>query len=86
MCRITTLRVIFPLCRARARNRFFTAIGDTVWTQQGHIAGVGGYWQQGEDVGAIVQVGYGQRPSNGTTPDGGVMLVWDKRPYDGKQT
>ena len=28
---------------------------DTVWTQQG-LAGVGGYWQQGQDAGAIVQV------------------------------
>ncbi len=57
---------------------------DTVWTQQG-LAGVGGYWQQGEDAGAIVQVGYGQRLKWNNVVDGGVMLIWDKRPYDGKR-
>ena len=57
---------------------------DTVWTQQG-VGGVGNYWQQGEDGGAIVQLGYGQRLKWNNVVDGGVMLMWDKRPYDGKR-
>ena len=57
---------------------------DTVWTQQG-LVGVGSYWQQGEDAGSIFQLGYGQRIKWNNVVDGGVMLVWDKRPYDGKR-
>ncbi|MDN4274268.1 hypothetical protein OA811_22515, partial [Citrobacter freundii] len=32
-----------------------------------------------------VQVGYGQRLKWNNVVDGGVMLIWDKRPYDGKR-
>ncbi|WP_425281613.1 poly-beta-1,6 N-acetyl-D-glucosamine export porin PgaA [Plesiomonas shigelloides] len=57
---------------------------DTIWTQQG-VAGVGAYWQRGEEVGSIVHLGYGQRLAWNNVVDCGVMLLWDKRPYDGKR-
>ncbi|MCT4703848.1 poly-beta-1,6 N-acetyl-D-glucosamine export porin PgaA [Enterobacteriaceae bacterium H20N1] len=57
---------------------------DTVWTQQ--ITGaVGSYWQKNQGSGAITQLGYGQRIQWNNVVDGGVMLTWDKRPYDGKR-
>lgn len=57
---------------------------DTVWTQQG-IAGIGAYVQRGEDVGSIIHLGYGQRLQWNHVVDGGLMLLWDKRPYDGER-
>lgn len=57
---------------------------DTVWTQQG-IAGIGAYVQRGEDVGSIIHLGYGQRLQWNNVVDGGLMLLWDKRPYDGER-
>ncbi len=57
---------------------------DTVWTQQ-VAAGGGAYWQKTYSTGAIVMLGYGQRIRWNNTIDTGVMLNWDKRPYDGKR-
>ena len=57
---------------------------ETVWSQQ-VTAGVGAYWQKNYDTGLITQVGYGQRLQLNNTFDAGVMLTWDKRPYDGKR-
>lgn len=57
---------------------------DTVWTQQ--ITGaVGSYWQKNQGSGVITQLGYGQRIQWNNVVDGGLMLTWDKRPYDGKR-
>ncbi|WP_312558857.1 poly-beta-1,6 N-acetyl-D-glucosamine export porin PgaA [Atlantibacter hermannii] len=57
---------------------------ETVWSQQLE-AGVGAYWQKNYDTGLITQVGYGQRLQLNNVFDAGVMLTWDKRPYDGKR-
>lgn len=57
---------------------------ETVWSQR-LVAGVGAYWQKNYDTGLITQVGYGQRLQLNNTFDAGVMLTWDKRPYDGKR-
>lgn len=57
---------------------------NTVWKQEG-VAGLGSYWQKNEGSGAIVQLGYGQRVQWNNVVDGGLMLMWDKRPYDGKR-
>jgi len=57
---------------------------DTVWSQQ-ITAAVGSYWQKNQGSGAITQLGYGQRVQWNNVVDGGVMLTWDKRPYDGKR-
>ncbi len=57
---------------------------DTVWSQQ-FMAGGGAGWQKNEDTGAIALLGYGQRVQWNNVVDAGVMLNWDKRPYDGKR-
>lgn len=57
---------------------------DTIWKQE-IAAGAGAYWQKGHSVGAINQFGYGQRVQWNNVVDGGLMLTWDKRPYDGKR-
>nr|WP_318381398.1 poly-beta-1,6 N-acetyl-D-glucosamine export porin PgaA [uncultured Enterobacter sp.] len=57
---------------------------DTVWKQQ-IVAGAGAYWQKGYSSGAITQIGYGQRIQWNNVVDAGVMVSWDKRPYDGKR-
>ncbi|WP_455428159.1 poly-beta-1,6 N-acetyl-D-glucosamine export porin PgaA [Dryocola sp. LX212] len=57
---------------------------DTVWKQQ-MTAGLGSYWQKKQGSGAITQLGYGQRVQWNNVVDGGLMLTWDKRPYDGKR-
>ena len=57
---------------------------DTLWSQQ-LLAGVGGYWQKAQAPGAITLVGYGQRIQWNNVVDTGVVLSWDKRPYDGKR-
>lgn len=56
----------------------------TEWSQQVAL-GAGAYWQQGEDTGAITTLGYGQRVRWNDVLDTGVMLSWDKRPYDGER-
>ena len=57
---------------------------DTLWSQQ-FVAGGGGYWQKNQSAGAIALLGYGQRVQWNNVMDTGVMLNWDKRPYDGKR-
>lgn len=57
---------------------------DTLWSQQ-LIIGGGGYWQKSQPAGAITQLGYGQRIQWNNVIDAGVILNWDKRPYDGKR-
>lgn len=57
---------------------------DTLWSQQ-LVAGAGGYWQKNQSAGAITLLGYGQRVQWNNVVDTGVMLNWDKRPYDGKR-
>lgn len=57
---------------------------DTLWSQQ-LVAGGGSYWQKNQSVGAIALLGYGQRVQWNNVIDTGVMLNWDKRPYDGKR-
>lgn len=57
---------------------------DTVWSQQ-FTAGGGAGWQRNYDTGAIAILGYGQRFQWNNVVDTGVMLNWDKRPYDGKR-
>lgn len=57
---------------------------DTVWSQQ-LLAGGGSYWQKNHAAGAIMVLGYGQRLRWNNVVDTGVMLNWDKRPYDGKR-
>lgn len=57
---------------------------ETTWKQQ-FTAGSGVYWQKGQSSGAINQLGYGQRIQWNNVVDAGVMLTWDKRPYDGKR-
>lgn len=54
----------------------------TEWSQQVEL-GAGGYWQQGQGTGAVTTLGYGQRVRWNDVLDTGVMLTWDKRPYDG---
>lgn len=54
----------------------------TEWSQQVAL-GAGAYWQQGEGTGAVTTLGYGQRVRWNDVLDTGVMLNWDKRPYDG---
>ncbi|WP_455818783.1 poly-beta-1,6 N-acetyl-D-glucosamine export porin PgaA [Pseudomonas cerasi] len=54
----------------------------TEWSQQISL-GVGSGWQQGQGSGAVTTVGYGQRMRWNDVLDSGVMLTWDKRPYDG---
>ncbi|PWC16058.1 poly-beta-1,6 N-acetyl-D-glucosamine export porin PgaA [Brenneria corticis] len=57
---------------------------ETEWRQE-VVAGAGGYWQQGESRGAITSLGYGQRVLWNDVLDAGVMVNWDKRPYDGER-
>lgn len=57
---------------------------DTLWSQQ-LVVGGGGYWQKSWPTGAIIQLGYGQRIQWNNVIDAGVILNWDKRPYDGKR-
>lgn len=57
---------------------------ETVWSQQ-FAAGVGAYWQKNHHTGLITQLGYGQRLQFNNVVDAGIMLTWDKRPYDGKR-
>lgn len=57
---------------------------DTLWSQQ-FVAGGGRYWQKNQPAGAIALLGYGQRVQWNNVMDAGVMLNWDKRPYDGKR-
>lgn len=57
---------------------------DTVWSQQ-LLAGGGSYWQKNHAAGAITVLGYGQRLRWNNVVDSGLMLNWDKRPYDGKR-
>ena len=57
---------------------------DTLWSQQ-LVAGGGSYWQKNQSAGAIALLGYGQRVQWNSVMDTGVMLNWDKRPYDGKR-
>lgn len=57
---------------------------DTLWSQQ-FVAGGGSYWQKNQSPGAITLMGYGQRIQWNNVVDTGVMLNWDKRPYDGKR-
>ena len=57
---------------------------DTLWSQQ-FVAGGGRYWQKNQSAGAIALLGYGQRVQWNNVMDTGVMLNWDKRPYDGKR-
>ena len=57
---------------------------DTLWSQQ-FVAGGGSYWQKNQSAGAITLLGYGQRIQWNNVIDTGVMLNWDKRPYDGKR-
>ncbi len=57
---------------------------DTVWSQQ-LLAGGGSYWQKNHAAGAITVLGYGQRLRWNNVVDTGLMLNWDKRPYDGKR-
>ena len=57
---------------------------DTLWSQQ-FVAGGGRYWQKNQSAGAIAVLGYGQRVQWNNVMDTGVMLNWDKRPYDGKR-
>ena len=49
------------------------------------LAGGGSYWQKNHAAGAITVLGYGQRLRWNNVVDTGVMLNWDKRPYDGKR-
>ncbi|MEH0887980.1 poly-beta-1,6 N-acetyl-D-glucosamine export porin PgaA [Enterobacter sp. UNJFSC 003] len=57
---------------------------DTLWSQQ-LLAGAGRYWQKHQPAGAITLLGYGQRVQWNNVVETGVMLNWDKRPYDGKR-
>jgi biofilm PGA synthesis protein PgaA len=57
---------------------------ETVWKQQIQ-GGVGGYWQANHGAGVITQVGYGQRIQWNNVVDGGLMLTWEKRPFDGER-
>lgn len=57
---------------------------DTRWSQQ-FVAGGGSYWQKDQSTGVITLMGYGQRLQWNNVVDTGVMLNWDKRPYDGKR-
>lgn len=57
---------------------------DTLWSQL-FVAGGGSYWQKNQSPGAITLLGYGQRIQWNNVVDTGVMLNWDKRPYDGKR-
>ena len=57
---------------------------DTIWSQQ-IIAGGGVYWQKQRSPGAITLLRYGQRVQWNNVLDTGLMLNWDKRPYDGKR-
>lgn len=57
---------------------------DTRWRQQ-LVAGGGGYWQKQQNAGAITVLSYGQRVEWNNVLDAGVMVNWDKRPYDGKR-
>ncbi len=57
---------------------------DTLWNQQ-FVAGGGSYWQKNQSPGAITLLGYGQRIQWNNVVDTGVMLNWNKRPYDGKR-
>lgn len=57
---------------------------DTVWSQQ-LTAGGGSGWQKHYGSAAIAMLGYGQRIRWNNVVDAGLMLNWDKRPYDGKR-
>lgn len=57
---------------------------DTLWSQQ-FVAAGGSYGQKNQSPGAVTLLGYGQRIQWNNVVDTGVMLNWDKRPYDGKR-
>lgn len=57
---------------------------DNAWTQQ-FYAGVGSYMQKGQGSGLITTFGYGQHVQFNNVVDGGFMLTWDRRPYDGER-
>lgn len=57
---------------------------NTVWSQQ-VTGGLGAYWQKDHGTGLITQLGYGQRVQWNNVFDAGVMVTWDKRPYDGNR-
>lgn len=57
---------------------------DTLWSQQ-LLAGGGSYWQKNQSAGVVTILSYGQRVQWNNVLDTGVMLNWDKRPYDGKR-
>lgn len=57
---------------------------DNAWTQQLY-AGAGSYMQKGQGSGLITTVGYGQRVQWNNVVEGGFMLTWDRRPYDGER-
>lgn len=56
---------------------------DTLWSQQ-FVAG-GAATGRKISHGAVTLLGYGQRIQWNNVVDTGVMLNWDKRPYDGKR-
>ena len=55
------------------------------------LSGASSSWQAGQLLaeksvtGAVTLLGYGQRIQWNNVVDTGVMLNWDKRPYDGKR-
>lgn len=55
------------------------------------LSGASSSWQAGAATGrkishgAVTLLGYGQRIQWNNVVDTGVMLNWDKRPYDGKR-
>ena len=49
------------------------------------MGGAGAYWQEWYGTGLISLLGYGQRIRWNGVLDAGVMLMWDKRPYDGRR-
>lgn len=57
---------------------------DTVWSQQ-FTASAGVYRQKSYGSGALTSFGYGQRIEWNNVLDTGVMLNWEKRPYDGRR-
>ncbi len=57
---------------------------DTVWSQQ-FTTSAGFYRQKSYGSGVITSFGYGQRIEWNNVLDTGVMLNWEKRPYDGRR-
>lgn len=57
---------------------------DLVWSQQ-FVGGLGAYWQKDHGTGLVTQLGYGQRVQWNNVLDTGVLVTWDKRPYDGER-